>query len=60
MRQGWWTGWSRACGRAERRRRLLPARLTVCFVLALALFSPAPYLEVLRHLVEGLRGRRLG
>jgi hypothetical protein len=25
------------------------------FVLALALFSPAPYLEVLRHLTEGLR-----
>ena len=45
-----------ACGRSERRRRLLPARLVVYFVLALALFSPAPYLEVLRHLVEGLRG----
>jgi hypothetical protein len=44
-----------ACGRSERRRRLLPARLVVYFVLALALFSPAPYLEVLRHLVEGLR-----
>jgi hypothetical protein len=44
-----------ACGRTEERRRLLPARLTVYFVLALALFSPAPYLEVLRHLVEGLR-----
>jgi hypothetical protein len=26
-------------------------------VLGLALFSPAPYLEVMRHLVEGLRGR---
>ena len=45
-----------ACGRSEQRRRLLPARLVVYFVLALALFSPAPYLEVLRHLVEGLRG----
>jgi Insertion element 4 transposase N-terminal/Transposase DDE domain len=44
-----------ACGRAEQRRRLLPARLVVYFVLALALFSPAPYLEVLRHLTEGLR-----
>jgi hypothetical protein len=43
-----------ACGRAEQRRRLLPARLVVYFVLALALFSPAPYLEVLRHLTEGL------
>ncbi|MGC9537387.1 transposase domain-containing protein [Streptomyces sp. UG1] len=39
---------------AERRKRLLPARLVVYFVLALALFSPAPYLEVMRHLVEGL------
>ena len=48
-----------ACGRAEHRRRLLPARLVVYFVLALALFSPAPYLEVMRHLVEGLRGRGL-
>ncbi|MBT2675072.1 IS4 family transposase [Streptomyces sp. ISL-14] len=48
-----------ACGRAEHRRRLLPARLVVYFVLALALFSPAPYLEVMRHLVEGLRGAGL-
>ncbi|MER6573684.1 transposase domain-containing protein [Streptomyces sp. NPDC001093] len=48
-----------ACGRAERRRRLLPARLVVYFVLGLALFSPAPYLEVMRHLVEGLRGQGL-
>ncbi|MGW7758090.1 transposase domain-containing protein, partial [Streptomyces violaceusniger] len=35
-----------ACGCAEQRRRLLPARLVVYFVLGLALFSPAPYLEV--------------
>jgi Transposase DDE domain. len=48
-----------ACGRSEHRRRLLPARLVVYFVLALALFSPAPYLEVMRHLVEGPRGRGL-
>jgi transposase IS4-like protein/DDE family transposase len=48
-----------ACGRAEHRRRLLPARLVVYFVLALALFSPAPYLEVMRQLVEGLRGAGL-
>ncbi|MGW1617507.1 transposase domain-containing protein, partial [Streptomyces sp. NPDC002285] len=48
-----------ACGRAEHRRRLLPARLVVYVVLALALFSPAPYLEVMRHLVEGLRGQGL-
>ncbi|MGI5380752.1 transposase domain-containing protein [Streptomyces sp. CA-251387] len=45
-----------ACGRAEHRRRLLPGRLVVYFALALAQFSPAPYLEVMRHLVEGLRG----
>lgn len=44
-----------ACGRTERRRRLLPARLVVYFLLAMALFSPAPYLEVMRQLVEGLR-----
>ncbi|WP_443060473.1 transposase domain-containing protein [Streptomyces sp. NBC_00459] len=48
-----------ACGRAEHRRRLLPARLVVYFVLALAQFSPAPYLEVMRHLVEGLRSQGL-
>jgi hypothetical protein len=48
-----------ACGRTEQRTRLLPARLVVYFVLGLALFSPAPYLEVLRHLVEGLRGAGL-
>jgi len=48
-----------ACGRTEQRTRLLPARLTVYFVLALALFSPAPYLEVLRQLTEGLRGMDL-
>ncbi|MGD6747645.1 IS4 family transposase [Streptomyces sp. BH106] len=45
-----------ACGRSEQRRRLLPARLVVYFVLGLALFSPAPYLDVMRHLVAGLRG----
>jgi hypothetical protein len=52
-------------GRGEQRRRLLPARVVVYFVLALALFSHAAYEEVLRCLVEGLgwaqharRGRR--
>ncbi|MGW5274382.1 transposase domain-containing protein [Streptomyces sp. NPDC004044] len=45
-----------ACGRSEQRKRLLPARLVVYFVLGLALFLPAPYLEVMRHLVAGLRG----
>lgn len=49
-----------ACGRTEQRRRLLPARLVVYFVLGLALFSPAPYLEVLRHLIVGLRGAGVG
>ncbi|MEU4493823.1 IS4 family transposase [Streptomyces sp. NPDC023998] len=48
-----------ACGCAEQRKRLLPARLVVYFVLGLALFSPAPYLEVMRHLVEGLRSQGL-
>jgi hypothetical protein len=52
-------------GRAEQRRRLLPARVVVYFVLALALYSQAAYEEVMRCLVEGLgwaqqarRGRR--
>jgi hypothetical protein len=52
-------------GRGEQRRRLLPARVVVYFVLALALYSHAAYEEVLRCLVEGLgwaqqarRGRR--
>ncbi|WP_307543446.1 transposase domain-containing protein [Streptomyces sp. V3I8] len=45
-----------AYGRAEQRGRLLPARLVVYFVLGSALFSPAPCLEVMRHLVAGLRG----
>ncbi|MFG2441136.1 transposase domain-containing protein [Streptomyces sp. NPDC048508] len=48
-----------AYGRAEQRRRLLPARLVVYFVIGLALFSPAPYLKVMRHLVAGLRGLEL-
>ena len=41
-------------GRAERRHRLLPARLVVYYVLAMALFSEASYEEVMRNLVEGL------
>jgi hypothetical protein len=41
-------------GRAERRHRLLPARVVVYFVLAMALFSDASYEEVMRQLVEGL------
>jgi Insertion element 4 transposase N-terminal/Transposase DDE domain len=43
-------------GRAERRHGLLPARLVVYYVLALALFAGVAYEEVLRCLVEGLRG----
>jgi hypothetical protein len=52
-------------GRTEQRRRLLPARVVVYFVLALALYSHVAYEEVMRCLVEGLgwaqdarRGRR--
>jgi hypothetical protein len=41
-------------GRAEQRRRLLPAWVVVYFVLALALYSQAAYEEVMRCLVEGL------
>lgn len=41
-------------GRRERRQRLLPARVVVYYVLALALFSDAAYEEVMRQLVEGL------
>jgi hypothetical protein len=49
-------------GRAEQRRRLLPARMVVYYVLALALFADVAYLEVLRLLVEALRrpGRVVG
>src|SRR5271155_83625 len=41
-------------GRTEIRHRLLPARVVVYYVLALALFSDASYEEVMRNLVEGL------
>ncbi len=44
-----------SCGRTEQRRRLLSARLMVYFVLAMALFSPAPYLDVMHRLTAGLR-----
>ena len=46
------------CERKEERRRLLPARLMVYFVIALALFSGSAYREVMHKLVEGLRGLR--
>lgn len=41
-------------GRSEQRVRLLPARVVVYYVLAMALFSDASYEEVMRQLVEGL------
>jgi hypothetical protein len=41
-------------GRRERRVRLLPARVVVYYVLAMALFADASYEEVMRQLVEGL------
>jgi hypothetical protein len=41
-------------GRREERRRLLPARVVVYFVLALALFYGGSYEEVMRKLVQGL------
>nr|WP_232784352.1 IS4 family transposase [Carbonactinospora thermoautotrophica] len=44
------------CGRRERRRRKLPARLVVYYVLAMCLFPRAGYEEVARLLVEGLPG----
>lgn len=41
-------------GRSEQRSRLLPARLVLYYVLALALFANSGYEEVMRSLVEGL------
>jgi hypothetical protein len=41
-------------GRQERRKRLLPARVVVYFVLALALFYGDSYEEVMRKLAQGL------
>jgi Insertion element 4 transposase N-terminal len=41
-------------GRKEQRKRLLPARVTVYFVLALTLFYGDPYEEVMRKLAQGL------
>lgn len=41
-------------GRRERRTRLLPAHLTVYYVLAMTLFSSSGYEEVMRSLTEGL------
>lgn len=41
--------------RTERRRRLLPARVVVYFVLSMTLFFDDAYEEVMRKLVDGLR-----
>jgi hypothetical protein len=43
-----------ATGRREQRNRLLPARVTAYYVLAMTLFSSAGYEEVMRSLTEGL------
>src|SRR5918997_3859964 len=40
-------------GRTEQRSRLLPARLVVYYVMALALFASEGYEEVMRQLVAG-------
>lgn len=42
-------------GRVERRRRLLPARVVVYYVMALCLFFGDAYEEVMRKLVGGLQ-----
>jgi hypothetical protein len=42
-------------GRVEQRRRLLPARVVVYYVLALCLFFGDAYEEVMRKLVGGLQ-----
>jgi hypothetical protein len=41
--------------RSEQRNRLLPARVVVYFVMALALFYGDSYEEVMRNLVQGLQ-----
>ncbi|MWA02793.1 IS4 family transposase [Actinomadura sp. LD22] len=48
-----------AAGRREQRVRLLPARVVVYFVMAMALFPGDAYEEVIRKLVHGLRGLRI-
>lgn len=47
-----------SAGRQELRHRLLPARVVVYYVMAMALFSHAAYEEVMRSLVEGLAWSR--
>jgi hypothetical protein len=48
-----------AAGRREQRKRLLPARVVVYFVMALALFYGDGYEEVMRKLVAGLKTIRI-
>lgn len=48
-----------AAGRREQRKRLLPARVVVYFVMALALFYGDGYEEVMRKLVAGLKTIRV-
>jgi hypothetical protein len=43
-----------AAGKRELRHRLLPARVVVYYVMAMALYAEASYEEVMRFLVEGL------
>lgn len=43
-----------ATGRSGVRQRLMPARVTTYYVLAMALFSQSGYEEVMRFLVDGL------
>lgn len=47
-----------ATGRAERRKRLLPARVVVYFVLAMCVFRREGYEEVTRLLTQGLAWAR--
>src|SRR5690349_16575554 len=47
-----------SCGARERRRRKLPAGLTVVLCVAMNWYAADPLPEVFRRLVLGLRGRR--
>src|SRR5919199_289219 len=49
-----------ATERQSQRERQLPARVVVYYVMALALYAPCSYGEVLRCLLEGVRWLRLG
>jgi hypothetical protein len=47
-------------GSGEQRSRLLPSRLTVYYVMSLALFSAGSYEEVMRSLLAGITFRANG